>query len=70
MNDVHLIGRRPLLAGIGATALTGVLRPTLALAQALDRPPKVLVFDVAESILDLQALRPQFQRMFGNGAGQ
>jgi 2-haloacid dehalogenase len=68
MSDVHLIGRRPLLAGIGATALAGVLRPTLAQAQALDRPPKVLVFDVAESLLDLQALRPQFQRMFGNGA--
>jgi 2-haloacid dehalogenase len=28
----------------------------------------VLVFDVAESLLDLQALRPQFQRMFGDGA--
>jgi 2-haloacid dehalogenase len=68
MNDVSLIGRRPLLAGIGATALAGLLSPTLAQAQTLDRPPKVLVFDVAESLLDLQALRPQFQRMFGNGA--
>ncbi|HTC99486.1 MAG TPA: haloacid dehalogenase type II [Bradyrhizobium sp.] len=68
MNDVNLIGRRPLLAEIGATALAGLLSPTSAQAQALDRAPKVLVFDVAESLLDLQALRPQFQRMFGNGA--
>jgi branched-chain amino acid transport system substrate-binding protein len=52
----------------------GVLRslplfnPTLVRAQALDRPPSVLVFDVAESMLDLQVLRPQFQRVFGDGA--
>jgi hypothetical protein len=68
MNDVNRIGRRPVLAGIAATALAGLVSPTQLQAQALDRPPKVLVFDVAESLLDLQALRPQFQRMFGDGA--
>jgi 2-haloacid dehalogenase len=68
MNDPHRIGRRPVLAGIGAIALATVFVPPVARAQVLDRPPSVLVFDVAESLLDLQALRPLFQRIFGNGA--
>ena len=29
MNDVNLIGRRPVLAGIGASALAGLLSPAL-----------------------------------------
>ena len=68
MHDPYLIGRRPVLAGIGAVALATAFLPRGARAQALDRPPSVLVFDVAESLLDLQALRPLFQRLFGNGA--
>ena len=57
MSDLDHIGRRPVLAGIGAAALVGLLRPyTRVRAQALDRPPSVLVFDVAESLLDLQVL--------------
>ena len=67
MTDLDHIGRRPVLAGIGAAALA-FLDPTLGGAQALDRPPAVLVFDVAESLLDLDVLRPLFQRVFGNGA--
>ena len=67
MSDLH-IGRRPFVAGIGATALGAFFNPTLVRAQALDRPPSVLVFDVAESLLDLQVLRPLFQRLFGVGA--
>jgi hypothetical protein len=68
MSDLGRIGRRPVLAGIGVTVLATLLDPTGVRAQALNRPPKVLVFDVAESLLDLQVMRPLFQRMFGDGA--
>jgi 2-haloacid dehalogenase len=68
MSDLHHVGRRPMLAGIGAAALVASFDTPLARAQALDRPPSVLIFDVAESLLDLQALRPLFQRIFGDGA--
>jgi hypothetical protein len=68
MSDVHHIGRGPVLAGIGAAALAAFFDPPLVRAQALDRPPRVLIFDVAESLLDLLALRPLFQRISGNGA--
>lgn len=30
--------------------------------------PRILVFDVNETMLDLNALRPQFERLFGSGA--
>jgi 2-haloacid dehalogenase len=65
--DLDHVGRRAVLAGIGVAAFA-ILDPRLAQAQALDRPPSVLVFDVTESLLDLQALRPLFQRLFGDGA--
>jgi 2-haloacid dehalogenase len=68
MNDRDHIGRRPVLAGVGAAALATFLSPPPVWAQPLDRRPGVLVFDVAESLLDLQVLRPLFQRIFGNGA--
>jgi 2-haloacid dehalogenase len=68
MSNLDHMGRRPVLAGIGVAALAAYLNPTLARAQALDRPPDILVFDVAESLLDLQVLRPLFQRIFGEGA--
>jgi hypothetical protein len=60
MSSLDDVGRRPVLAGIGAAALASLLGPTLARAQTLDRPPSVLVFDVAETLLDLQATRPLF----------
>jgi 2-haloacid dehalogenase len=68
MSDLHHIGRRSVLAGIGAAALAASFNAPPVRAQALDRPPGVLIFDVAESLLDLQALRPLFQRIFGDGA--
>jgi 2-haloacid dehalogenase len=68
MSDLHHIGRRPVLAGIGMAATATFLHPSQALTQTLDRPPSVLVFDVTETLLDLQALRPLFQRVFGDGA--
>lgn len=36
-------------------------------AASLARKPKVLVFDVNQTLLDLNALRPQFARLFGDG---
>jgi hypothetical protein len=68
MSDLDNIARRPVLAGIGATAFAAFFNPALVRAQALDRAPSVLVFDVAETLLDLRALRPLFQRVFGDGA--
>jgi 2-haloacid dehalogenase len=68
MSDLDLIGRRPVLAGFGLAALATFFDTPPVRAQALDRAPSVLVFDVAESLLDLQALRPLFQRLFGDGA--
>ena len=59
--------RRPVLAGIGAAAISAFFNPPPVRAQALDRPPSVLVFDVAESLLDLQVFRSLFQGIFGNG---
>lgn len=36
---------------------------------SIDEPkPRILVFDVNETMLDLNALRPQFERVFGVGA--
>jgi 2-haloacid dehalogenase len=66
MSELDQVPRRPVLAGIGATALAAFFGAQPARAQTLDRPPSVLVFDVAESLLDLQVLRPLFERIFGN----
>ena len=30
-------------------------------------PKRVIVFDVNETLLDLRALKPQFERVFGDG---
>lgn len=68
MNGFTSIGRRPVLAGMAAAALAAVLKPGMSRAETLDRAPDVLAFDVADSLLDLAALHPLFQRLFGNGA--
>jgi 2-haloacid dehalogenase len=68
MSDPDQIGRRPVLAGIGAAALAAFFNSSPVRAQAPGRPPSVLVFDVAESLLDLQVLRPLFERIFGDSA--
>jgi 2-haloacid dehalogenase len=46
----------PLLAGAASQSQTGG-----------QTKPKVLVFDVNQTLLDLNALRPQFVRVFGTG---
>jgi 2-haloacid dehalogenase len=68
MRNLDGVGRRPILAGVGATIFAAACRFTPAHAKALDRAPRVLVFDVAESLLDLQALRFLFRRVFGTDA--
>jgi 2-haloacid dehalogenase len=65
MDDYTHIARRPVLEGIGAAVFVGFGKSTPLAAEGLDRAPNVLVFDVAETLLDLQALRPFFQRLFG-----
>jgi 2-haloacid dehalogenase len=68
MGETSHVGRRSLLTAIGTAAFAYVLKPAAAPSQPLDKAPEVLVFDVAESLLDLQALRPLFQHIFGDGA--
>jgi hypothetical protein len=69
MSDFDHIGRRPILAGIGALAFATAFDTTPARAQALDRPPRVLVFDVAETLLDVFE-SPAEKWSFGNGETQ
>lgn len=61
------MGRRHVLGGIGTAAVASFFGPTGLRAQTLDQPPRVLAFDVAESLLDLETVRPLFERVFGNG---
>lgn len=68
MRDADPIVRRSVLAGIGAATLAAFCHATRARAQVLDQAPRVLVFDVAESLFDLHVLRSLFQRVFGTGA--
>jgi 2-haloacid dehalogenase len=68
MRDPERIGRRPVLAAIGSAALAGFGRSIPLAAQGFDRAPSVPVFDIAETLLDLQSLRPFFQRVFGKAA--
>jgi 2-haloacid dehalogenase len=68
MSGLDHFGRRPVLAGIAAAALAGFCAPAPVRGHVLNRAPNVLVFDVAETLLDLQVLRPLFQRVFGDGA--
>ena len=54
----------PLVVAIQAFAKNGVEQ----LLSAEEPKPLILVFDVNETMLNLNALRPQFERVFGNGA--
>jgi 2-haloacid dehalogenase len=67
MSECGRVDRRRALAGFGSAALAYILETGSGKAQTLDRPPAVLVFDVAESLLDLQTVRPLFQSIFGDG---
>jgi 2-haloacid dehalogenase len=60
-----------LLAKIGRRNISEVFGSASAGSQAEASPPvkpKVLVFDVNQTLLDVNALRPHFVRVFGDGA--
>jgi 2-haloacid dehalogenase len=68
------LGRRTFLAGLGTVAVgavganvTGTATSAAAPAPASTVVPSVCVFDVNGSLLDVDALAPLFQRLFGNG---
>ncbi len=54
--------------GRGGSIAPSFVDSTLQAQDAgLKMKPKVLVFDVNQTMLDLNALRPQFARVFGDG---
>jgi 2-haloacid dehalogenase len=63
------IDRRSFVASVGLSALGGMLAPFVA--NAVSSPTNarstVLVFDVADTLLNIQALAPLFVRIFGDG---
>src|SRR5688500_847435 len=65
--------RRMMLDTVLSAAAAGVfVRPAFAGSQVgAAARPRIIVFDVNETLLDVGALAPQFQRLFGNsGVGQ
>jgi 2-haloacid dehalogenase len=52
----------------GPVALAAMLRPAHAVGQAVSqrRMPRIIVFDVNETLLDVDALKPHFARAFGD----
>jgi 2-haloacid dehalogenase len=62
--------RRPVLTALAATAAAGFLTPLFSRrAHAVtksSRAPKILVFDVAETLLDIDSLAPFFSKVFGD----
>jgi 2-haloacid dehalogenase len=67
-----MLGRRPFMIGMGLAAIGVFSKGTGSEARAAtDRPggpPSVLVFDVMETLLDIGAISPFFQRVFGDAA--
>ena len=71
---VNSIGRRTLLsalstAALGAAAMTSGKRVALANDQIVKTNavvPSVCVFDVNETLLDIDSIAPLFQRIFGD----
>ena len=69
-----LVERRKLLTGIGTVALGGMaagLYGRTALAETQESEtgviaPSVCVFDVNETLLDIESIAPLFQRLFGD----
>lgn len=62
--------RRSFVASVGLTALGGMLAPLVGNAvpsSSKNARSTVLVFDVADTLLDIRALAPLFVRIFGDG---
>ena len=63
------LSRRSMLATLaGPVALATVSRPGPAVGQTASqrRMPRIIVFDVNETLLDVDALKPHFARAFGD----
>jgi 2-haloacid dehalogenase len=72
--DHSLLGRRSLFSGLGTAAAGGLIATAgFAPAQAQTQEPrvpvpKILVFDINETTLDIEYTAPVFARVFGNKA--
>jgi 2-haloacid dehalogenase len=74
-----LVGRRNLLGGLGALGITGMATSLFGRAGLASTPasgayddsgrvtvPSICVFDVNETLLDIEFMAPLFQRLFGD----
>jgi 2-haloacid dehalogenase len=71
MNSGSAISRRKLLGGIaltaiGAAAASTFTAATQAFAEDPWAKPSILVFDVNETLIDIESIGPFFQRIFGD----
>src|ERR1700721_2855495 len=65
------ISRRKLLGGMALTAMGAAASstftvPTQAFAENPWQKPSILVFDVNETLIDIESIGPFFQRIFGD----
>jgi 2-haloacid dehalogenase len=70
MDSSGEISRREVLGGIGLTMGAAAEKtfsvPTQAFAQTSCEKPSILVFDVNETLIDIESIGPVFQRIFGD----
>jgi 2-haloacid dehalogenase len=79
-NLLPSVGRRNLLGGIGALGITGMAASLLSRTGVASTSatggyddsgrvavPSICVFDVNETLLDIEFMAPLFQRLFGDG---
>ncbi|WP_084800156.1 haloacid dehalogenase type II [Bradyrhizobium sp. Ai1a-2] len=70
-DDVFLpTRRRQLLAGVAAAAVGGLAAGPVSAAESKETKvvPSICVFDVNETLLDIDSMAPLFQRVFGDKA--
>ncbi len=71
MSENGEISRRRLLSGMALTAMSAATvgsfaGPVKAFAQNPFQKPSILVFDVNETLIDIESIGPVFQRLFGD----
>jgi 2-haloacid dehalogenase len=64
--DTPRLSRRSLLATLAATFGFAAVSRANQRSQGTSRMPRIIVFDVNETLLDVDALRPHFARAFGD----
>jgi 2-haloacid dehalogenase len=69
-DNLPLMARRTLLAGFGTAALAGVAASAVGWSAQASRNgaavPSICVFDVNETLLDIEYIAPVFERLFGD----